>query len=176
MVRCEWFEDKSLLSCRTLCKFLLFPILKSIECSISLKQITINSAKTLISEFSPHRSFKLQNQNFNAEVTKGTSNLPWGHPSHVQCVTSILSGRTPVLLGAPLSRRGGGGVWKENGGIPVLSSGGTPILYKWYPWVCPRKGPGTRDWGIPLWTDTCLWKHYLPHPSGVGGNNAKWCW
>ena len=25
----------------------------------------------------------------------------------------------------------------------------------------------------PMWTDTCLWKHYLPQTSFVGGNNAS---
>ena len=66
-------------------------------------------------------------------------------------------------------------------GIPLSWLGrGTAILAKGVPypglrvplsWGIPWKVPGTRNWGTPpegtwdivsQWTDTCLWKHYLP--------------
>ena len=37
----------------------------------------------------------------------------------------------------------------------------------------PQKGPRTRDTHSPSpWTDTRLWKHYLPPTSLAGGNNS----
>ena len=36
-----------------------------------------------------------------------------------------------------------------------------------------QKGPGT-SYTTPLWSDTRLWKHYLPPTSLAGGNNTRW--
>ena len=96
-------------------------------------------------------------------------------------VCPVLGGVTPVLVLGP------------DWGLPSPILGpdlGTPSPRKILGPATrgtPRKGPGTRNHGIlpqertgdqwagvppsPLWTDTHLWKHYLPHPSDTGGNN-----
>ena len=80
-------------------------------------------------------------------------------------------GRYPVLVLAG----GSGGV-----GYPALVLAEGVGEVRWVP--CPGPGwAGGLGWGVPcpgpgwsapssLWTDTHLWKLYLPHPSDVGGN------
>ena len=61
-------------------------------------------------------------------------------------------------------------------GIPALP-GYLPSLVTYPPWLPTpgilnpsRRGPGTRDTYPFLWTDTHLWKHYLPATIIAGGN------
>ena len=51
-----------------------------------------------------------------------------------------------------------------------------------YPWPGTAVPPPRKDMGpdlepengtLPLWTDTSLWKHYLPYPSDAGDNKTK---
>ena len=72
----------------------------------------------------------------------------------------------------------------RKGGTPGLMSGGYPTWpIQGVPYlICPKGGYPTM-WPIPwciwccllppsLWTDTCLWKHYLPAASFAGGNKG----
>ena len=81
-------------------------------------------------------------------------------PWRVLSVGYPMSWSSPLLL--PLER-----TWDRTLDRTSDRTRGTPS---------PLKEPGTRDQRSrapsPLWTDTRLWKQYLPHPSDAGGNKV----